>query len=228
MRGAGAVRVAAMLVLCALAAPLSPARASERSETDNEAKRYFRLGTLQFEQGKTKEAIEAIEKALKLNPRYDEAQYYLGFIYLQQSQPDRAIKALKKAIKINQYYTDAHNQLGLAYRDQGKYKKAMTQFQAALDDKSYRAPEKIHLNIGYLYLKKGKPAEALQSFERAVAIDPNYLRGVLGLAAAYKASGQADQAAKEYRRVVALGPDTPEAVEARQQLGVPVPKRDGS
>jgi type IV pilus biogenesis/stability protein PilW len=217
-----------MLLMCALAAAPVGMRAAERSETDHEANRYFRLGTLQFEQGKTKEAIEAIEKALKLNPHYGEAQYYLGFIYMQQSQPDQAIKALKRAIKINPYYTEARNQLGLAYRDQGKYKKAMTQFEAALDDKAYRAPEKIHLNVGYLHLKEGKPAEAIQSFQRALALNPNYLRGILGLAAAYKASGQADLAAKEYRRVVELGPDTPEAVEARQQLGARDTKRDGS
>ncbi len=228
MMGGRAIRVASMVLLCALAAAPVRARASERSETDNEAKRYFRLGTLQFEQGKTKEAIEAIDKALKLNPRYDEAYYYLGFIYMQQSQPAQAIKALKRAVKLNPYYTEAHNQLGLAYRDQGKYKKAMTQFEAALDDKAYRAPEKIHLNIGYLHLKEGKPAEAIPSFQRAVALNPNYLRGILGLAAAYRASGQPDLAAKEYRRVVELGPDTPEAAEARQQLGARDGKRDAS
>ena len=228
MRGRRAVRAASMLLWCVMASLPARARGAERSEAENEATRYYRLGTLQFEQGKTKEAIEAIEKALKLNPRYDEAHYYLGFIYMQQSQPDRAIKSLKKAIKINPYYTDAHNQLGLAYRDQEKYKKAMQEFQTALDDKAYRAPEKIHLNIGYLHLKEGRPAEAVQSFQRAVAINPEYLRGILGLAAAYKATGQADLAVKEYRRVIALGPNTPESVEAQQQLGASPAKRDGS
>ena len=92
------------------------------------------------------------------------------------------------------------------------------EFRTALNDKSYASPEKIHFNIGHLYLARGMFPEAIASFQKAVAVKPDYLRGMLGLGTAYSRAGQKDLADKELRKVVALGPDSPEAAEAQQLL----------
>src|SRR5262249_51649776 len=142
--------------------------------------------------------------------------YLLGFIHYQQSEYKPAEKEFKKAIKLNPYYTDAHNHLGLVYREEKEYDDALSQFQAALNDKAYKTPEKIHLNIGHLYMARGMYPEAIASFQKAVALKPDYLRGHLGLGAAYARAGKKDLSEKELRQVLTLGPDTPEAAEARQ------------
>ena len=217
-RGARAKRRVASIAVGSALALLAAGPTAARPEKQSEAIRYYRLGTVQFEQGKTLDAIESLKKAIHLDAKYDEAHYYLGYIYMQQSEPDRAVKELKKAIGINPYFTDAHNQLGIAYRDMAKYDRAMEEFQIALNDKAYRTPERIHLNIGYLYLKQEKYPEAIASFERAVSLNAQYARGMLGLATAYQASGKRDLAEKEFRRVIETAPDTPEAAQARQAL----------
>lgn len=208
--------MSAVALVCALGATGAWARTNP--ERRDESLRYYRLSQVQLEQGKTLQAIESVDKALKLDPENAEAHYLLGFIHYQQSEYKEAEKEFKKALKLNPYYTDAHNHLGLVYRETKDYDKALSEFHAALNDKAYQSPERIHLNIGYLYLERGMYTEAIASFQKSVALSPGYLRGRLGLGTAYSKSGQKDLADKELRKVVALGPDSPEAAEARQLL----------
>ena len=203
-----------------LAAVLSfrAAPAARAGESEDHAQRYYRLGAAQFEQGSTKQAIASLEKALSLDRKLAEAHNYLGLIYLQQSDPRQAAEHFGKAVAINTYFTDARNNLGVAYKELKKYDKAMKQFRTALKDRTYRTPEKIHLNMGHLYLERGRLPEAIREFDRAVTLNPSYLRGILGLGISYKRSGKPDLAEKELRKVMRLGPGTPEAAEARQVL----------
>jgi len=212
----GTLSTAAVAVICVACATAVWARTSP--DRRDEALRYYRLSQVQIEQGKTLQAIESVDKALKLDPENAEAHYLLGFIRYQQSEYKPAKKEFRKALKLNPYYTDAHNHLGLVYREMKEYDEALSEFHAALNDKSYKAPERIHLNIGYLYLARSMYPEAIASFQKAVSISPAYLRGRLGLGTAYARAGQKDLADMELRKVVSLGPDSPEAAEARQLL----------
>jgi type IV pilus biogenesis/stability protein PilW len=212
----GARRLGPAVVVSIILASSASARTSPGKR--DEAQRYFRLGQVQLEQGKTMQAIESLDKALKLDPEHAEAHYFLGYIRYQQSEYKPAEKEFRKAIKINPYFTDAHNHLGLVYREMKEYDKALAEFQTALKDKSYKTPERIHLNIGHLYLARNMVPESIASFQTAVTLNPNYVRGFLGLGTAYARAGQKDLADKALRKVIALGPDSPEAVEARQLL----------
>ncbi len=217
MRGTGGkFSKAAVAVICVACAMGVWAKTSP--DKRDEAMRYYQLSQVQIEQGKTLQAIESVNKALRLDPENAEAHYLLGFIRYQQSEYKLAEKEFRKALKLNPYYTDAHNHLGLVYREMKEYDEALAEFHAALNDKSYKSPERIHLNLGYLYLARGMYPEAIASFQKAVSLSPDYLRGRLGLGTAYAQAGQKELADKELRKVVSLGPDSPEAAEARQLL----------
>ena len=213
------LRIGLTLVAAGAASASVPAWSKTSPERKEESGRYFRLAQVQLEQDKTMQAIDSVNKAIELDPDNAEAHYFLGYIHYQQSEYKPAERELKKAIKINPYYTDAHNHLGLVYRETKDYDKAMAEFEAALKDKAYRNPERIHLNMGFLYLDRGMVPEAVAQFQKSVAINPSYARGHLGLGKAYTKAGQSRQADEELRKVVALGPDSPEAEEARQLLG---------
>lgn len=215
--------VAALLMVCAA----SVAEAKPRTARQEESQRYLRLSRIQFEQGKTQDALDSVTTSLKFDSRYPDAHYFLGVIRYQLSEFKPAAKSFKKAIKLNPYFTDAHNHLGLAYREMKQYDKALEEFSTALNDKSYRSQEKIHFNIGHLYLARKMYPEAIASFQKAIQLSPAYLRGILGLGTAYSQSGQKGLAEKELQKVVALDPDSPEAAEARQLLGLKV-KQAGS
>jgi type IV pilus biogenesis/stability protein PilW len=192
-----------------------------------DAMSFYRLAQVQFEQGKTQEAIASLKKALSRNPKLAEAHDYLGIIYLQQSDPQQAAKYLKKAVALNPYYTDAHNTLGVVYTELKKYDRAVAEFDLALKDRTYGSPEKIHFNLGRLYLDRGMNDQAIHSFEEAVRIKSDYLPGMLGLGQAYQSSGRLDLARQQYQKIVRLDPKSAEAVQARQFLDRQRP-RDGS
>lgn len=221
----------ALLVLAAtMVAGLlaNPAAASgKKREGATSALRYYRLGQIEFAQGKTQQAIASIEKAIDMDPKLADALNFLGVIYLQQSDPQQAAKHLKRAVAVNPYLTDAHNSLGVAYTELKKYDRALQEFQTALKDKTYETPEKIYLNTGNLYLEQGKSEQAIQACRQAVALKPDYVRGFLVLGKAYQQAGQTDLAAAQFRNVVRLEPNSNEANQARQQLEAKV-KRTGS
>jgi len=222
------LRVATAILGCLLVVvSAAPAAAKSKTEKRSEAQKYLRLGQINYEQGKTLEAIEALQKAIAIDGRLAEAHDYLGLIYLQQSDLKQARREFKKAIGINPYYTDGYNNLGIVYREQGKFDKAMTSFEKALQDKAYRTPERIQLNIAYTWMARGDATAAIRHFEQAVSLNPKYPLGYLGLGKAYQKAGRAEQAEKSFRKVVDLAPESPAAAEARQILSRP-PTRDGA
>jgi Tfp pilus assembly protein PilF len=210
---------AGLVAACGLALPaLSCATGGSQSSARNEAARYLRLAYVQMERGETKEALESTRQALSRDPDHPEAHNFLGLIYLSLSEYGEAADHLKEAVRLNPYFTDAHNNLGVAYRGLKQYDKALKEFQTALNDKTYRTPEKVQLNLGNLYLDQGVMGEAVRCFERSVSLNPRYLLGYIGLGTAYQRSGRPDLAAEQYRKVVSLAPDSPEAVRAKQLL----------
>ena len=100
----------------------------------------------------------------------------------------------------------------------GEYDRALEEFRTALKDKNYPSPEKIHLNIGHLYLDQSNAPAAIRSFREAVSLNPDYLLGYIGLGLAYRHAGQDDRAAGEFRKVVSLKPQSREADRARLLL----------
>lgn len=215
LAGAAALVVACGLGLVALSCASSGSR---KVSAEGESGRYLRLAYVQMERGETKEALDSTRQALSRDPNNAEAHNFMGLIYLTLSEYQQAADHLKEAVRLNAYFTDAHNNLGVAYRELKQYDKAMKEFQAALNDKTYKTPEKVQLNLGNLYLDQGVMSEAVRCFERAVALNPKYLNGYLGLGTAYQKSGRADLAAEQFRKVMSMAPDSKEAVRAKTLL----------
>jgi type IV pilus biogenesis/stability protein PilW len=188
------------------------------SSERNDAQRYLRLAQLRLEQGKTLEAIESTRNAIDLDSGMVEAHNFLGLIYLSTSEFDKAVEELERAVQIDPYFTDARNNLGIAYKKVGQYERAEEEFQSAFRDKNYRSREKIHLNLGHLYLEQGRNREAIEAFRRALEIEPEYLLALIGLGQGYSVVGRADLAEQALRKVVRLAPGSPEAARAQQLL----------
>jgi len=210
---------AAFVAACVFGvAAISCASSGSKSAARSDSSRYLRLAYVQMERGETKEALESTRQALSKDPDSHEAHNFAGLIYLTLSEYKKAADHLREAVRLNPYFTDAHNNLGVAYRELKQYDKALKEFQAALNDKTYRTPEKVQLNLGNLYLDQGVMSEAVRCFERSVSINPDYLLGYIGLGTAYQRSGRADLATEQFRKVLSMAPDSPEAVRAKRLL----------
>lgn len=72
--------------------------------------------------------------------------------------------------------------------------------------------------LGDLLLAQGRAAEALETYERSLALYPLRFNSLVGAARSSRASGDAEQASQYYRRLLAVAPDgtrEPALAEAR-------------
>jgi Tfp pilus assembly protein PilF len=90
---------------------------------------YVNLGSLLIEQGKIKEAIDPLEKAVKLAPENAYCRLRLGTAYLRAREFDGAQRQLEKAIQINPDDPTAHYQLGRLFNEIHAPERAKAEFQ---------------------------------------------------------------------------------------------------
>ena len=74
-----------------------------------------------------------------------------------------------------------------------------------------------HNNLGDALLQKGQVNEALEQFQKAVAIKPNYVDACNNLGNALLQKGQVDEAVAQYQKAMAINPSY---ADARNNLGV--------
>ena len=76
------------------------------------------LGNLKFRQGKYDEALDALSRAAKKDPRNAEIQNFLGLTLSQKGMRTAAETAFRKAIILNPNYGGAQNNLAVFYLTQ--------------------------------------------------------------------------------------------------------------
>lgn len=82
--------------------------------------------------GEPDRAIEASQRAVKINPRFTEALIHLGRLYAATHREADAIDRLEVAIERGADYPDVHYLLGNLYRDTGQAGRARQEYHRAL------------------------------------------------------------------------------------------------
>jgi TolB-like protein/Flp pilus assembly protein TadD len=91
------------------------------------------LATVQLYVGKPEEAIQLVEKALRLDPRaHNVYSFFLGWSYVDAGRYDEAITTLKRVITINPNYLVAHLSLAAAYSRVGRDEEARAEVAEVL------------------------------------------------------------------------------------------------
>jgi len=74
-----------------------------------------------------------IERALELNPRFQEAHFIYSFFLLTRGQFDEAIAEARQAVELDPFSARLLNHLGLSYYLSRKYDEAAVSFRQAID-----------------------------------------------------------------------------------------------
>ncbi|NOR46454.1 MAG: tetratricopeptide repeat protein [Methanosarcinaceae archaeon] len=124
-----------------------------------------------FSENKYEEAIEAIDKALEINPSDDIALKIKDIVLATLGKYEEALEVLNKALEINPVNCYALTSKGKVLAKLGKYEKAIEVFNKVLEINpvNYYALA----NKGVLLIDLGKIKEALETFNKALEIDPN-------------------------------------------------------
>jgi predicted amidohydrolase len=129
------------------------------------AHNWFRKGVALGELGKYEEAIKCYDKAIEIEPNYEDAWYNKGVALGELGKYEEAIKCYDKAIEIEPNYEDAWYNKGWNLGKLGKYEEAIKCYDKAIEIKpNYEA---AWYNKGVNVSKLQRYEEAVEYFERA-------------------------------------------------------------
>src|SRR3989338_5041460 len=100
-----------VLAIVALAVFLYAAQSRNIEEADI----HLQQGKLFFENNETVHAIEELEKAVKLDPKNDEAYNHLALAHYANNEFYKSVKSYKNSIGINPNNAETHRRLGFSY-----------------------------------------------------------------------------------------------------------------
>ena len=102
-----------------------------RAESE-EAMELNREGAKLVEQGEMEKALEAFQKAVRLDSNDAVALLNLAYTYDRQGRTEEAIAEYQRAIELSPNNLLAYNNLGVLYDKMGQYDEAIGEFQRAL------------------------------------------------------------------------------------------------
>lgn len=154
---------------------------------------YNYLGLIAHEKGRFDDAIEAFERALKINSRYTEALLNLSILYNDMGEYNKA-KRLVEQSKL----------------DASKTKTAIDPFiRSKLANK--------HAEVGDWYRGVGAYEQAIEEYRKALGLEERYVDIRTKMAVCHRETGNAKQALTELQRAVK---DNVKFQDAAVQLGV--------
>lgn len=119
--------------------------------------------------GRHGEAIEPLRRAIALRPDHPESHNNLGAALEATEKLPEAIACFRRAIALRPAYVGAHANLSGALRSVGQIDAAE---QAAIHAMRLADCHESRMAIGGVLQERGKLAEALESFDRAIALAP--------------------------------------------------------
>jgi len=202
--------------LAALAALLSVAPACGATQPgaqsgEQQSVAEYDLARDAFQNGRLREALDHVEKALELDDDNADAAY-LGAVVLlgfcagdarsSDCRFDEAEKMTRRALDANPDMRDAKNTLGVVLVHQKRYDEAITVLRPLAEDILYGSPEKSWGNLGWAYLLKGSNDLAIDALRRAVAAQPLFCVGQYRLGLAYEQRGELGLAREAFTKAV--------------------------
>jgi Flp pilus assembly protein TadD len=157
--------------------------------------------------GNTQEKIKYLQEAVRMEPGQTLAMLLLGKTYYEARDYEPAIRWLAKVPKNDLNLNEAQFYLGLSAFYAGQLDKA----EAAFHSLASRLPlTEVYNNLGVAAARLGD-RQARGYFEKSVQTDPNDPDYHFNLAVSLYREGQAQEAARELKEVLALHAD----IEAR-------------
>jgi len=148
---------------------------------------------LSYQQGKKKEALFYVKKAMLAGGASDpKVQYYAGILYMESGSPDSAKAYLEKAINADRECSRCCDYLGDIAVSDNRLADAASWYQQSLDIS--RNNPATAAKLGSVYLKNGQTDKAEALYERLLGENPKNDEALYRLWRLYRETGHADKA----------------------------------
>ncbi len=167
------------------------------------------LGAALFQSGKTKEAINANIKSIKLNPRDPEAYYNLAITQKEIGKILDAEKNYKIAIKLKTDYFEAYSNLGNILKQLGKLTEAEECYKKAINiNPKFADP---YYNLATILQKKGNTKDSKKNYMEAIKLNPNYTQAYNNLGILLQEIGNLNESKHCFIKAIETNPDSIDA-----------------
>lgn len=166
-----------------------------------------------FQNGRFREALDHVEKALEHDEDNAEAAHLGALVLLtfcagdvraSDCRFDEAERMARRALEAQPEMRDAKNTLGVILVHQRRYAEAIAVLRPLAEDILYGSPEKSWGNLGWAYLLKGDNDLAIDALRRAVASQPLFCVGHYRLGLAYEKRGEFAPAREAFTRALEI------------------------
>jgi serine/threonine protein kinase/cytochrome c-type biogenesis protein CcmH/NrfG len=172
-----------------------------------EAYNYFLRGRDDYEKFYAKDARQFLEKAIRFDPNFAQAYLYLAWTYGQLGEYGATTEAFEKAKALSGRVTDKERMYIEACYADGVEKnedKAFAIFQEMA--KKYPKEKRAHLYLGNSLWRRKLIPKAIEEFNKALELDPNYGQAMNMIAYASADSGDYEKAIDYFTRYAAISP----------------------
>jgi tetratricopeptide (TPR) repeat protein len=116
-------------------------------------------------------AIELYKQSIAVKPTA-EGHTFLGWALSFQGRLEEATAECVRAIEIDPDFGNPYNDIGVYLMQQDKLDEAIPWLEQAKRAPRYEPRQFPHMNLGRIYVKQAKWADALREFQEAVRIAP--------------------------------------------------------
>jgi tetratricopeptide (TPR) repeat protein len=166
--------------------------------------------------------LEELNSALEKNPEDEGCLYRRGMLYLQYGYYGLAIEDLNRLVKLKPDFAEAYFLRGKAlrrkitYDENPLYNRAIRDFDQVIKLKPGWAEAYYHRGVCYALLNAW--TEALDNWDRALILDRDYYPAYMARGIARKRKGDLAGAADDFREVLRIRPDEPDALRFLSRL----------
>jgi len=174
-------------------------------KSPGKARPYNNLGVALADQGYQDQAIKQYQKALQIDPLYQDPIANIGLSLAEQGKIEESISQFLKALAINPKDYKTLNNLGASLIVVGRDTEAIQKLSEALTLDPYYA--QAHNNLGVALQRQGRVDEAIDHFSTAVQLDPNYTLAYNSLGILLANQGRYEEAIEQFSAVLKLNPE---------------------
>ncbi len=180
-----------------------------------------------LEAGDAYGAIHFLHEAMASGRTFADAHNLLGLATSAVGRQEEALGEFDKALTLNPRYVDALLNRAVTLNELGRYEEAAEAFRqaqglAGVDHTGFEAPvasrlANLHAELGEAYVEAGGLAEAIDQYERAARLRPEYVDLRFRLARLRLEAGDVARARSELESILELRPGF---ADARVTLGM--------
>ena len=164
-----------------------------------------RYGWVESRAESIKKAFQHAQKAIELNENSDTAHLVIGAVYVVKRQHEKAITEAERVIDINPNGSSANAFMAGTLGCAGRWQEGIGYAKKAVRLAPFPPVGYLWI-LGRAYFMTDQYDKAVETFKKAVHMNPDYLVARAFLAASYSSLDRQEEAAAEAREVLRINP----------------------